>query len=630
MKRWTTLCALALLIAAPIGIAPRAVASPSAASSAAASRAELDKVVEQAMAAVRTDPEALLRLTNQALALLATQPDADLETQVRVLRCYYYNERDRAAVQREIERANLLAPTLRNAGVRAAMLGCEGEMYEQAGENTRAMALYEQAVSVAEAAHDDRHLAEVLFLRGYLRGVVGDFPKGLADLKRALVLYQKLDLPVEVRTTMGGVAGLYTRMGALDEARGYYEDALRAMPAGTASREHVVAQHNLARNLQRLGRLDEAQRHFEQVLAQARELKFARGQAYALRGLATVRNAKRDAARALQFVEEAQRLSAKVPDEPLRGQLLVQRAKALRLLGRPADGQAGLREAIRIFAAGDAVGDEAEAHEELARVNAALGDWRQAYEEQSRARDITHDLLRKQLNNRFATMKAQFDADAKEREVELLQRENQAGERALAEQRRAARLQVIAIALASALALLLAALAWRQHRSGRLMRTLAMTDELTGLPNRRGAIAELERLIATGESGALLILDIDHFKRINDQHGHAAGDSVLRAIAHAWRDLVGNDATLGRLGGEEFVAVARGCDLVQAKALAERLREAVPSLDMSGWLGTQHLTTSVGVTALTPGDTVAAALARADAALYRAKDGGRNRVEALA
>jgi diguanylate cyclase (GGDEF)-like protein len=628
MNPTSVLRVLILLSSVAIAVAPGPSVAQTASAPAATQRAELQQLIDRATAAVRTEPETLFRLTNQALALLAAHPDADQEAQVRVLRCDYFNERDRAAAQREIELLRALAPRLRHAGHRAGMLGCEGELYEQAGDNTRAMALYEEAVSVAEAAHDERRLADVLFLRGYLRGVLGNYPQGLSDLKRSLALYEKLDLAVEMRTAVNGVAGLYSRMGDLEEARKYYEDALRAMPAGVASRERVVVQHNLGRNLERAGRWAEAQRQFEQVLVQSRELRYVRGEVHALRGLAAVRNARGEGVPALQLVDEAQRLSRQVPDEPLRARLLVQRAVALRLMRRPADGVPALREAIRIFVAGDAVLEEGAAREELARAAADLGDWRQAYEEQARAKQISQDLLRSQVDNRFATMKAQFDSEARERELVMLQRENEASERALAEQRRAARLQILATVLASALALLLAALAWRQRQSGKRMHALAMTDELTGLPNRRRAIAAAEALIDAGHPGALLILDIDHFKRINDRHGHAAGDAVLQAVAKVWRGSIGPEVTLGRLGGEEFLAVMARGDLDQAMALAQRLRLAAAGLAATGSAGSQPVTISVGVTTLGPGDTLAAALVRADTALYRAKDRGRDRVEA--
>lgn len=590
---------------------------------------ELRQIVQRAVDAVRTEPELLFKLTEDALALLQQHPDADLEAQVRVLRCDYFNERDRKAADREITRLRDLAPQLRNDGHRAAALGCEGEAHEHAGENVRAMALYEQAVGVAEAAHDERRLAEVLYLRGYLRGVLGEFTQGLADLKRSLALYEKLGLAVEGRTVTNAVAGLYSRIGDLDEARRYYEESLRKMPAGKASRERVIALHNLGRNHERAGNVDDAQRLYEQVLAGARELRYLRGEVHALRGLAAVRNARGDGERALAFIDEAQHLYGQVPDEPLRARLLVQRATALRLLRRPADGVPALRDAIRIFVAGDAVVEEGEAREELARAAADLGEWREAYHQQTRARQITQGLLRKQVDHRFAALKAQFDADAREREVKLLQRENEAAERALVHQQRAASLQIVAAVLASALAALLAVLAWRQRQTGRRMHELAMTDDLTGLPNRRRAIDTLETLLQAQAGGIVLIVDIDHFKRINDRHGHATGDAVLRAVSHAWRGAIGERVMLGRLGGEEFVVIAPGGEASEARALAERLRAAVTALDLSATLGVSPVTISIGATLLGPGDTVALALSRADAALYRAKEGGRDRVETL-
>ncbi|WP_144290160.1 diguanylate cyclase [Ideonella sp. A 288] len=590
--------------------------------------ATLDSLHDRAKAAMRTAPATLKQLTDESLALLARHPDTEREAKVRVLRCGYFSENDREATRRELDRLNALLPPSSPSSLRAGMLACDGELHEGEGDNTRAMALYEQAVSVAEAAGDDRRLADVLYLRGYLRGVVGDFPAGLADLKRTLSLYERLQLAVEMRTTTSAVAGLYSRMGAVDEAQRYYDDVMRAMPSTVASRERLVAQHNLARNLERQGQWDSAARHFEQVLAQARELAFTRGQIYALRGLASVRNAKGDGTRALELVEEGQRLFGKMPDESLRAQLLVQRGIALRLLRRPAEGLPALREASELFHRSEASVDKGLALDEQARTLADMGDWRQAYELQARARQISQDLLRRQIDNRFATMKAQFDIEARDRENQLLHRENQANELALAGQRRAATLQIVTAVLASALAVALGVLAWRQRETGRHMRALAMTDELTGLPNRRQALYTLQSLVARGQSdGALLILDIDHFKRINDEHGHLVGDEVLRGVAAAWRLHAPPGVVLGRLGGEEFVAVLTRTSLVQALAVGEHLREAVAAVDLSQWLGERRVTVSVGVTLTQPGDNLGAVLGRADGALYRAKAGGRNRVE---
>jgi diguanylate cyclase (GGDEF)-like protein len=168
------------------------------------------------------------------------------------------------------------------------------------------------------------------------------------------------------------------------------------------------------------------------------------------------------------------------------------------------------------------------------------------------------------------------------------------------------------------------------------LRVLATTDFLTGLPNRRefmGRLAEeqgrLQRDI--GACAAVLLLDIDHFKRINDEHGHAAGDTVLRQLAELMRDGQRKIDMLGRIGGEEFAILLPGTELDAAAVFAERLRVRVAETPMRLDDGAElHVTVSIGLSSMGGGHPGGdAALIRADQALYCAKRGGRNRVEWL-
>jgi diguanylate cyclase (GGDEF)-like protein len=124
------------------------------------------------------------------------------------------------------------------------------------------------------------------------------------------------------------------------------------------------------------------------------------------------------------------------------------------------------------------------------------------------------------------------------------------------------------------------------------------------------------------------VLDLDHFKQINDTHGHAAGDAVLRHFAALLRGELRKVDTAGRMGGEEFAIILPGADSAAARAFGERLRQRVAETPvMHGGLAIQ-VTVSIGIAAMTPRDATAdAVLVRADRALYRAKEGGRNRSE---
>jgi diguanylate cyclase (GGDEF)-like protein len=170
---------------------------------------------------------------------------------------------------------------------------------------------------------------------------------------------------------------------------------------------------------------------------------------------------------------------------------------------------------------------------------------------------------------------------------------------------------------------------------------LANTDALTGIYNRRFFLSEcdkeLSRSSRTGETFSMIMLDADHFKKINDQDGHDMGDAVLCALVEKLRHAVRNIDTLARWGGEEFVALLPGASARAALLVAERLRRNVESLSVSGSqmsssLGkTIPVTISLGVTTyLGPSDTVDDLLSRCDQALYQAKAEGRNRVASLA
>jgi diguanylate cyclase (GGDEF)-like protein len=183
---------------------------------------------------------------------------------------------------------------------------------------------------------------------------------------------------------------------------------------------------------------------------------------------------------------------------------------------------------------------------------------------------------------------------------------------------------------------LIAAVAtWASHAQLRLLvdllgaRSDAAHDALTGLANRRAAAerldAERRRALRRGEPLSVLLLDLDHFKRINDRWGHATGDRVLVAVAQVLREeLRGIDLAV-RHGGEEFLAVLPGTGAAQALEVAARLRERIARVRLSLPGASLGFTASIGAATLLPGEGVANLVARADAALYAAKAAGRDR-----
>jgi diguanylate cyclase len=159
----------------------------------------------------------------------------------------------------------------------------------------------------------------------------------------------------------------------------------------------------------------------------------------------------------------------------------------------------------------------------------------------------------------------------------------------------------------------------------------ANTDALTGISNRRHLIAraeqELRRARRFARPLAVMMLDLDHFKAINDRHGHAGGDAVLRAVAGAFSACLRGTDSFGRIGGEEFAIIMPETELRDAADVADRMRQRISELVIEHDGALIHATVSIGVTALLAQDgDIDAVLHRADQALYMAKQDGRNRV----
>ena len=164
------------------------------------------------------------------------------------------------------------------------------------------------------------------------------------------------------------------------------------------------------------------------------------------------------------------------------------------------------------------------------------------------------------------------------------------------------------------------------------IRQLATHDDLTGLLNRRAMLDRMQleqrRSLRSGSPLLIAQLDIDHFKAVNDTHGHAAGDLVLQSFADTVRRNVRDTDVLARWGGEEFVLLLCDTPAADAVALMERLRQAVQAMQVPVAQGGQPITVtvSIGLARHAPADPLAGTLERADRALYAAKAGGRNRV----
>jgi diguanylate cyclase (GGDEF)-like protein len=588
------------------------------------SPADGERWVEEAERLQDTDPQAALRLAGRALASPA---DAPLRMRAHEVRCW-------AAAAAAPESVPAFAAAGVDDAARseqpralAALRVCRGYGHETAGRTREAMEDYEFGVAEGRRLGARDLLADALVLRGETRYYLGDYARALADLDEAYRLYTALADEGQQRYALNAIANLYadSHVGQYERALDYYRQVLESNRRAGDERAMATGYFNLGSTFERMGRLEEALAHYRRALAADRRRGDADEVAVDQRAVAVVLYRLGRPAEALVVVDSALARFRAARDAEMVARARLTRGVALRMLGRTGEAIAELEAARAHFARTGNPRFLEKVHEERAQAYAAAGLWREAFAARGDQLALQRALGEEAREEQSARLRVQFDAQRKEAENRALLKQN-------ASAARIRRLQVAVLALSAVMIAALALLAVRQLRNARRLRATALTDELTGLPNRRHLwrVAEDQARAARrqGMGFAVLAMDIDRFKAINDTHGHDAGDAVLRRVAEAVRRALREVDTVGRVGGEEFVAILPGAGTTAAAEVAERLRAGVEALDFSDVHPSLRVTLSVGAAVWRAEDAgVAATLKRADESLYRAKSLGRNRVE---
>ncbi len=511
---------------------------------------------------------------------------------------------------------------------------CQGYAEEQLGSIDRAREAYQRAVEEGERLGDSGLLAKALAQRGELAYYFGDFTAALADLDRAYRAELELDRRSRQLYLLNAIANVYAdpRVAAYDQAIDFYRQTLVAHEASGDLANQSTAHFNLGSTYERQGDLAAALAELEHAAALERRRGDADELAFVERAVGALLvklGREREALARLDPVVAHYRATG--DPESLAAARLT-RGIARRAAGDLAGALDDLDAAAERFDAGGNDRYLARAEEERAEALAARGDFAAALAARSRQSALERRLAEATRDEQVTRLRVRFDSEKKEAENRALARENELRGQALRDAERIEALQRAVLALAAILLALLAALAGRQLRRARRLHVLAMTDELTRLPNRRALLAMARQALdgARRSDGvlSLLALDVDHFKRVNDTLGHEAGDVVLQRVAQAARRALRDGDAIGRVGGEEFLALLPATTLAGALEVGERLRAAVAALDVTDLAPGFAVTASLGAAERRADEmSVEAVARRADEALYRAKQNGRNRVE---
>ncbi len=497
---------------------------------------------------------------------------------------------ERADCQRVLAVAHQVAGRLREA----LMAGFHAiELYEQAGHRMglsrmlslqavalarhgdpgEALNLARRAIDIVERIDDAAATARVWNNVSVVYEALGQLPRAVQALEQALPRAAQANDP-DLQAVLTCNLWLYRLASARTSApRPAFQDierALRALQQHMAACESTGRPHLVGsmadpagEALAELGRLDEARATLRMGLRCLREV-----------GL----------------VPELARLELRM-------------TRVERLAGQFDRAAEHIARALDLAIQGDDKDVISRCHLEHSQLQEAQGQWQPALESFRQHAAVREALLKAQAETAAQVLTVRMEAERARLEAELLQLRNAELERDMRQ---------------------LATEAEQLTRE-------AQEDPLTGLGNRRRFQARVARMREPGAAGdatlALLLADVDHFKRINDGFSHAVGDEVLRQIGQLLRTHSRPSDTVARFGGEEFVvAFGGGASLDQAEAAAERIRQVVEAHDWAAVQPGLAVTLSIGLAEATAGEPVEQALDRADQALYAAKRAGRNRI----
>jgi diguanylate cyclase (GGDEF)-like protein len=449
-----------------------------------------------------------------------------------------------------------------------------------------------EALSIEVDVDDPEPVIATLNMAAYMLGRVGEYELGIEYGERALAMARDIDQPQDACVALQRLAPVYKWAERSERAEEAYREGIRVCREIRNELFVGVHQHGLADLLRRQWQAETALPLAESAIETLQEAVYILGE-YEAR---------------------------------------LVRAETLLDLGRLDASWREELERLNRFFAERTLGDQL-ARLELVKseLAAASGDFESALGQLHDYIEARESFLGRERSMRLAYLQVEFDSRLQQQQIDLLRETARAAqlEAQTADQQR--RLRTFGWLLVGLVVVVLSSLLLRTFISRRRLQNLARLDGLSGLANHtwffERAQAEMER--ARSEQGqrqqvVFIAADIDHFKQVNDRHGHRVGDSVLGRTARRLREVFPEDALVGRIGGEEFAVLLRVDRIEDAIACIERFRQTDTRFVRED---DPPITFSFGLSCARPDDDIDSLRHRADQAMYRAKQGGRDRYE---
>jgi len=472
------------------------------------------------------------------------------------------------------------------AHARAANVGYIGRQFEPTFRHLN------EAFELIEEAGRTDGVSQIYSIAAYVYALVEEFEDARDFGEQAVAIARRSGLTRELCAAHERLAFVHKRWGNFADAQTHYQAALDACPSSEHPLIHGAIEYGLADLLQAAGRFDQARPRFERGIEAMKRMNYRNG-------LAEAR------------VFRA-RMAAKEGDDS--------RVEALLTAALPDLDAAGHDEY------------RAEAHRGLAELEHRRGRHERAYDHLVISMEAREAHLDEVRAREASFLRARFASAAKERELVRLREQQRISELEARSQAQQSQLRLV-VSIAAALLLLAVSVLWiRAARDRRRFRRLAQRDALTALSNHTRFFELAERTLALAREKrrpfTLVLADIDHFKQVNDRHGHLVGDQVLRLVGARLRDNLGRIGIIGRVGGEEFAVAVPGVERAEVRRRLDQLRRELVAVQVDGVR--VPITMSFGVASPRGGESLVELRKRADQRLYAAKQAGRDRIDETA
>jgi diguanylate cyclase (GGDEF)-like protein len=575
-------------------------------------RERIDALNDEAWRLRFTDRERADALAREARGLAeAAEYGAGIALALRTLAVHrYYFASDYEGALDFLRRALSLLESAGEVRGRADVLNGIGYVYVRRGMHLDGVRLHLAALEIQRSTADLVGESISLTNLGTAAYLAGDYASALEHHQASLTLREQIGDRSGAGYSLMNIGVIHGQTGDLERLLVYMARALEIHRSGDAQAARACLM-NIGNAYTQLGQHERALEHLDLALESIGRASEHLDRAHCLRVIGETHRRRGDAEQALSHFMHSLELTRRLGAHVFVPEILIDLGQLEIQLGDSCSGLAHLHEAVALAEDYDGREQAYSAHEALADAYEKQGDLSRALAHHRAFHSTWREVYGTETSVRIQNVRVRAEVQQTQREAEILREKNEALTRADEEKARLVeQLRIQAAELE------------RQTRE----------DALTGVFNRRHLDtvldAEWERAVRFGRALTVAMLDVDHFKQVNDRFSHAVGDEVLRTVARILRENTRGVDGVARYGGEEFCLVLVETRLEEGARLCDRLRGLIEAYDWSGVRPGLAVTVSAGVAGLHEADSPETLLAAADVRLYAAKHAGRNRVRA--